>query len=174
MTGNGESVREFIKRMKPSMSDILIQQIKGKAKLDGYPESGYKKIIRYASIKLKGNELNNYDIRTYELLENFLEGYCVSFQVNCEIGVMGDYTDIEYDYYVYEMIDKTDVMPHIGYYCDVPETSFNCKCYEIAIGLMKKYNQCSIFDNKNQGEIFNEDYIWEINPTYLEENDNDR
>ncbi len=146
----------------PQIEDGEIEKQKQKLKENGYPQQGYLRLIDTVKCREDGtyllNDLNIEDLHSV----SFTEGYYVSFQVNKAIGVHRDYTEEEYDRYVYECMSRTGSLPYLGYYGNA-EISFYTKDINIALRIAVDFNQKAIYDI-SFGELKNDCYERKTNP----------
>ena len=109
---------------------------------------------------LKGKEDGTYNLDTGEKVEFNGVGYNVSFQQTTD-----NYTNKQYYDKITECREMCDGNVYGGVFGGVPEISFYTKDLDVAIKIMKKYNQHSIWDNSIGDVIMNEDYDEKANPT---------
>lgn len=113
--------------------------------------------------------MGTYDYQTRKPVD-LTDGYMVSFHQNepDEEGHYkshyGRYTDDEYDKLVQELVSEYQASVYIGVYDEEPEISFLIHSIDKAVEIMEKFNQKSIWDNKNGREIINLSYDKKENP----------
>jgi len=149
---------------RPTIKDEDVAEVKKFLESSGLPTTGYLTILK----NFHKNKMATYNIKTGKEEKNFSFGnYAVSFQVNKEPGIRRDYTDDEYDLYVYECVYRSGSVPYIGYF-DNPEISFVTSDFAVAWNMMIDYNQFSIHAFKYSVEtgedIINELYDSKHNP----------
>lgn len=115
-------------------------------------------VPKYRKVKEKlktfaGKEVGTYNYNTGKLV-NLTDGYMVTFHQNepDENGHYkshyGRYTDDEYDKLTNDFARENNAEVFVGVFDDEPEISFKVKTFEQAEALMIKYNQDSLWDNK--------------------------
>ena len=109
---------------------------------------------------IQGKSDGTYDLDTGEKVNFGNEGYNVSFEQSSD-----DYTNSEYYDKIYECRNKCDGRVYGGVFGGDPEISFYTKDKKVALALMKKYNQHSIWDNSLGDIIENDRYDEKKNRT---------
>lgn len=109
---------------------------------------------------IKGKEDGTYNLDTGEKVDFGNEGYNVSFEQSSD-----NFTDAQYYGKIRECSELCDGKVYGGVFGGDPEISFYTKDKNVAIKIMKKYNQHSIWDNSIGDIIENPDYIESKNKT---------
>lgn len=102
--------------------------------------------------------------------KDYPDGYSVSFHQNepnadgSYKSDYGRYSDEDYDKNVKDLVSETGGELNIGYFAGTPEVSVWVKDRKMAVKMMKKHNQHSIWDWKKGDVIINKDYDPKKNP----------
>lgn len=138
---------------RKAVKNINTNYIKRRNELNGIggPAAGreYKNKLN----SLKGKEDGTYNLDTGEKVDFKGKGYNVSFEQSTD-----NYTDREYYDKIKECKDKCDGNVYGGVFGGDPEISFYTKNKKVAMMIMEKYNQHSIWDNSENNVMINEKY----------------